>query len=86
MSGGHLTLSEMRACARGEDEALIPIAVQHCRECEECARRMAATLAMTHPGMRRSARGRTLMLGAVAAVIRMCPHSRGKRKSGVTSW
>jgi hypothetical protein len=46
VSGGHFTLDELRACARGEDPTLIDPVVKHCRDCEECGEILAGMMAL----------------------------------------
>jgi len=54
MNSHHLTLDEIRACARGEDESLVSAAAEHCSYCHECAGNLAAALAIIEYGPRKS--------------------------------
>jgi hypothetical protein len=53
MSGGHFTLDELRACARGEDPALIAPVVEHCKTCKYCGDKLAVFLALDDLAVRR---------------------------------
>jgi len=75
MSGGHFTLDELRACARGEDRSLITPVVEHCKTCKYCGDKLAVFLALDGLAVRRpgieqiiSGKAAKVVAGVVIAV------------------
>ena len=75
MSGGHFTLDELRACARGEDRSLITPVVEHCKTCKYCGDKLAVFLALDGLAVRRpgieqivSGKAAKVVAGVVTAV------------------